>query len=140
MLYNSYIRHFSLILTKSKNSGINSIPNTNFNSLLNLEAWTDEDIKHYIKGKNYEVNKININNGEYYEDLKNTNFVSKKDYNSYYESIYNFLISKEKALDIIYKTINLNKVIYPAYGNNINLTNKQKPKKDNFSEINAKII
>jgi hypothetical protein len=57
--------------------------------------------------------------------LNNINFESKKGY----EDIYNFLISKKKASDIINKTINLNKVIYPAYCNNINLTNKQKTKK-----------
>ena len=79
---------------------------------LNLEGLTKENSVKYVKAQNSILKKINIKEGDYIDDLNTTKFIKKSGFNSYYEDIYAFLISKEKALDLKTNKIDWNKVIY----------------------------
>ena len=81
LLYDRSIRHFSLIITSTKNSDeTTKIKLGNANNI-NIKELTKENIINYIKNDNIKSKNINIKKGDFIEDLNTTNFITKKGFN-----------------------------------------------------------
>ena len=127
LLYDHNIYHYSLIVTDQTDTfNDNQILKNEGKNIINLEKI---EVVRYVKEKSLPGIKLNIFEGEFAEDLNTTKFTKKKGFDSYYEDIYNYILSKEKAFDNETKKINWNKVKYPANCYGLYLSNKQKAKK-----------
>lgn len=111
-----------------KNDNINT-KNINKNNNKIFKEVLNKDIKKLIK-------KISDDNIHYFsEDLNTLKLpIKNKDIN-YYNEIYNYLISKEKALDKNKNQINWDKVIYPTNTKKLCLNTKQNKKNVQILEL-----
>ena len=77
LLYERQIKHFSLILTKDIKTNIkfNSPKNEEY---LELEDYTNEEVKKFVKSNNKNFKKFKIHKSDYTEDLNTNNYEKKR--------------------------------------------------------------
>ena len=68
LLYEHQIKHFSLILTKDLNNNIKFISTEN-QEYLELEEYTNEEVKKFVKSHNRNFKKFKIHKNDYTGEL-----------------------------------------------------------------------
>ena len=123
LIYDNQIQHFSLALYDESPKKLSEQINTKKDKNINIQKDFNNIIKSHIKKSKEKISTEIIN--EYPDELCTMKYPMKNSDVNYYTDIYNYLISKEKAINKKTKKIDWNKVIYPGYTNKIFLIKRE---------------